>query len=143
MERNYKRALIGLLITAFFIFTILVDTVGTSADKGASLVNPSAQSGKLLYQQFNCTSCQQLYGLGGYMGPDLTNEMSAAGKGETYARALLSKGTAKMPDFKLSPGQIDDLIAYLNYVDKTGISPLKNFKLNADGTFSILETETK
>ena len=70
------------------------------------------------------------------MGPDLTNVMSAKGKGELLARAFLKTGTQKMPNFNLSDAEINALVAYLNYVDKTGISPVRDFSINADGTIA-------
>lgn len=95
-----------------------------------------AQIGKLLFQKYNCTACHQLYGLGGYMGPDLTNMISSPGKGEIYARTLLQTGTQRMPNFHLTEEEINSMVAYLKYVDKTGISPVKKFKINFDGTIS-------
>ena len=95
-----------------------------------------AQKGKLLFQKYNCTACHQLYGLGGYMGPDLTNAMSRSGIGEMYVRALLQNGTERMPNFHLSEEEIKSLVAYLKYVDKTGISPVKKFEINYDGTIT-------
>jgi nitric oxide reductase subunit C len=95
-----------------------------------------AQAGKLLYQKYNCTACHQLYGLGGYMGPDLTNMVSSPGKGEMYARAFLQAGTQRMPNFNLLEDEIKSLVAYLKYVDKTGTSPVKKFEINFDGTIT-------
>ncbi|MBK8357424.1 MAG: hypothetical protein IPL13_19205 [Saprospiraceae bacterium] len=40
---------------------------------------PSKQqedAGKLIWQDYNCNACHQIYGLGGYLGPDLTNVYS-------------------------------------------------------------------
>lgn len=95
-----------------------------------------AQKGKLLFQKYNCTACHQLYGLGGYMGPDLTNVMSKEGIGEMYVRAFLQNGTQRMPNFNFSEDEIKSLVGYLKYVDKTGISPVKNFEINYDGTIT-------
>lgn len=96
----------------------------------------SAQEGKLLFQEYNCTACHQLYGLGGYMGPDLTNIISAEGKGELYAKAFLMNGTQRMPNFQLTENEITALVSYLKYIDKTGISPVKFFEINLDGTIT-------
>ena len=70
------------------------------------------------------------------MGLDLTNMMSAKGKGELIAHAFLQTGTQRMPNFHLTDGEIKCLVAYLKYVDKTGTSPVKKFKINFDGTIS-------
>lgn len=85
-------------------------------------MNEDAIKGKLLYQQYNCTSCHQLFGLGGYLGPELTTVISQPGKGPQYAKAFFKSGINRMPDFHLNNQQIDELIAYLTYVDETATS---------------------
>jgi nitric oxide reductase subunit C len=136
MSKTVKWIIFISLFALFILFTILVDTIGTATDKGALYLTASAKSGKLLFQKYNCGACHQIYGLGGYMGPDLTNIMSSP-PGEIYARAMLSGGTNKMPNFKLTAEEMDDLVAYLAYIDKTGISPVKKFEAHNDGTVSI------
>lgn len=96
--------------------------------------NEMAQKGKLLWQQKNCTACHQLYGLGGHLGPDLTNVYSK--RNEAYIRAFLKVGSPVMPDFKLSNSEMDALVEFLKYTDQTGISDPKSFKKNIDGTIS-------
>lgn len=134
MSTSTKRIIFWALIALFIFHSFLVFTVGTSEDKGESLMTDNARSGKIIYQKYNCTACHQLYGLGGYMGPDLTNVMSSNGMGELYVRAFLQNGTQRMPNFHLSEQETADLVAYLRYVDKTGTSPVKKFKINLDGT---------
>ena len=75
-----------------------------------------AIKGKTLYQQYNCQSCHQIYGLGGYLGPDLTHAWSDTGRGEPVIRAMLSSGGARMPDFQFNQQQIESLTAYMNYL---------------------------
>lgn len=117
----------------------MVDTIGTDDDKGKAFLTEEAKEGKLLFQEYNCGACHQFYGLGGYMGPDLTNVISEKGKGELYAKAFLQGGTQKMPNFHLTEKEIAALIAYLKYVDKTGLSPVKEFRPNWDGTVETLK----
>ena len=81
--------------------------------------------GAEVYQQYNCVACHQFYGLGGYMGPDLTNVMS--NRGEPYTRAFISAGTATMPNLGLASEEIDAVVAYLAFVDKTGTYPVQDF----------------
>lgn len=88
----------------------------------------------MLFQRKNCIACHQIYGLGGYMGPDLTNVISAPGKGPMYIKAFLTVGTERMPNFHLTEAEKDDLVAFLTYSDKTGVSPVKRFTINYDGT---------
>lgn len=94
--------------------------------------NQEADSGKLAWQKYNCNACHQLYGLGGYLGPDITNVYSA--KGPVHIQSLLQNGTNVMPDFHLTKKEISDLIAFLEAVDATGKSDPKTFIIHRDGT---------
>lgn len=143
MNSNSKRLIFGTLIFSFFIYTFVIYTSGTSEDKGYRYINEQSKKGKILYQKYNCVACHQLYGLGGYMGPDLTNVISETNKGPMYARAFIQNGTQRMPNFNLKENEIDELISYLTYVDKTGISPVKKFVINYDGTIEQGERNEK
>jgi nitric oxide reductase subunit C len=92
----------------------------------------AADSGKIIWQKYNCNACHQVYGLGGYLGPDITNVYAI--KGTAYIRAFLKNGTTIMPDFKLTEREITDLIAFLKNIDATGKSDPKSFSLTYDGT---------
>jgi nitric oxide reductase subunit C len=106
-----------ILFVIYIIYSALVYTAGTEG--GALMAGTKATEGKLLFQKYNCSACHQLYGLGGYLGPELTTCMSQAGKGELYARAFLKTGTRRMPDFKLNDDKIDAIIEFLKNVDAT------------------------
>ena len=131
-----KRILFWSLILLFIADTFVVYTSGTENDPGKLFLTEEAKQGKLLFQEYNCISCHQLYGLGGYMGPDLTNVISTSGKGELYSKSFIQNGTQRMPNFHLQEKEISDLVAYLKYVDKTGISPVRHFEIRYDGTIS-------
>lgn len=75
--------------------------------------------GKIIFQNKNCIACHQLYGLGGFMGPDLTYICFEPGKGKEYARAFIVNGTARMPDFNLTDKEASYLIAFLEYAGST------------------------
>ena len=85
-------------------------------------MNKEAITGKVLYQKYNCTACHQIYGLGGFLGPDLTTVFSQQGKGEAYIKAFLQSGTQRMPDFHLSKYDINSLSEYLKYIDSTAVT---------------------
>ncbi len=100
------------------------------------LKNPEAETvaaGRLVWQKYNCQSCHQLYGLGGYLGPDLTNVYSAKGKGELFIKAFLHTGTKQMPSFALSKEEEKDLIAFLKSTDHSGIADPRNFVIKSTG----------
>ncbi len=90
-----------------------------------------ARIGQQIYQEKNCTACHQFYGLGGYMGPDLTNVIST--KGEAYSRAFIMAGTLRMPKFGFGEDEISALLAYLAFVDQTGTYPPQDFDVHWTG----------
>lgn len=136
MKSSSKRLIMGILLSCFFIYTIIVYTVGTQEDKGIRYITSSAIAGKYLFQKYNCSSCHQIYGLGGYMGPDLTNVISRYEQNKEFVNAMLQNGSQRMPNFHLKEDEINSIVSYLKYIDKTGISPVIKFKLNYDGTIT-------
>ena len=92
-----------------------------------------ALNGHTLWQQNNCTACHQFYGLGGYLGPDLTNIISTKNKGPSYVKAFLNSGIKIMPKFDFSESEKDEIVAFLTYVDGTGYFPNKQAKLKNTG----------
>jgi nitric oxide reductase subunit C len=114
----------GFLYYSFYIYTSLpVKTYTTTEESG---------TGKIIWQQYNCSSCHQVYGLGGYLGPDLTNTFSL--RGTDYIKAFLMSGTTSMPNFHLTAKEINALLAYLACIDATGKSDPKTFTINKNGT---------
>ncbi len=134
MSTISKRLIFWSLVVLFVVDTVVIYSSGTEEDLGKSFLTSEAKEGKLLFQKYNCISCHQIYGLGGYMGPDLTNTYSTVGKGELYIKAFIQNGTQRMPNFKMNDDEINSLTAYLKYIDKTGVSPVKDFRINANGT---------
>jgi len=94
-------------------------------------------SGWNIWQQKNCNSFHQLYGLGGYMGPDLTNTASI--KGKEYMKVFIRYGSGKMPNFHLNKKEVNDLISFLEWVDKTGLSKVPDSAVHWTGTYSNLK----
>jgi len=107
-----------------FTYSVYADGAG----RHTAVADARALAGQRVWQQNNCQACHQIYGLGGYMGPDLTNILSDPARGEDLARAIIRGGTRRMPDFRLPAEDIDALIAYLKSVDRSGRSriPLEN-----------------
>jgi nitric oxide reductase subunit C len=130
---NPKLTAVVLLIVTFIIYSGIVYTIGTAKNNSVPLMEEVRQ-GKSLWQKKNCTACHQLYGLGGYMGPDLTNVISKQGKGEFYTEAFLRSGSTIMPNFHFSNSEVKSLIAFLKYVDGSGKFPLKDFGVTYYGT---------
>ncbi|MBC5774729.1 cytochrome c [Pontibacter sp. KCTC 32443] len=120
------KCIYGCLFICFLFFTAFVYTAEVP-DTAPLPQQELALQGKHIWQKHNCSACHQFYGLGGYIGPDVTNVMSAKGKGESYVRAVLQNGTATMPDFNLSVKDVDALVAFLIEADKTGKSGREHF----------------
>ena len=100
-------------------------------------MDSQALRGQTLWQKNNCAACHQFYGLGGYLGPDLTNVASAPGKGPKYIKAMLSAGVGAMPVFNFSPDEQASIIAFLSHVDKTGYFPNYEAPIRPDGWVQI------
>ena len=135
--RNFNsrnRLVYTVLGIAFVLFTGLVYT--QAVPDQAEIANPMAVHGKMLWQQKNCSSCHQLYGLGGFLGPDLTNVISAKGKGKIYAAAIMKSGTQVMPDFHLNDMEIEALLAFLEQADKSGNNRVHSYEIGLDGTIT-------
>ncbi|MCB0803914.1 MAG: cytochrome c [Bacteroidetes bacterium] len=138
-----KQLIFFFLFVLFIIYSFSVYFSGTTYDKGISHFTTEAKLGKKLFQEKNCISCHQIYGLGGYMGPELTNIISYRDNDESIARAFLKGGTAKMPNFQLNDEEIDALISYLKYIDKAGNYPPKAYEITPYGTVNEIVTDEK
>ena len=121
------------LCIAFVVYSATVYTTGTAATS-ANPMSAEAGHGQDLYQDYNCAACHQFYGLGGYMGPDLTNVISE--RGEAYSGAFIAAGTVSMPNFNLDTDEVAALVAYLAFVDQTGTYPLQDYKIEWNGNVS-------
>lgn len=130
MKLNEKNKLLtaGLLLLTFTVYSIYLYLSLPLQNQAKA----DDSNGKLVWQQKNCISCHQIYGLGGYLGPDLTNVYST--KGPEYIKVFLRKGTIVMPDFKLSEKEIQELLNYLKNIDQTGKSDPRTFTISSNGT---------
>lgn len=98
-------------------------------------LSANALKGQKIWQENNCFSCHQLYGLGGYLGPDLTNIHSI--KGKEYVKAMLNSGIGAMPKFNFSEQEKEWIAAYLEAVDRTGFYPNKDAVFSPEGWVEI------
>lgn len=118
-----------LLLVVFIIYNVSIYTVNHY--KQSVKLSETALQGQLLWQENNCWSCHQVYGLGGYLGPDLTNIFSATNKGSNYIKAFLNSGVKSMPKFNFSEDEKEAIVSYLKYIDSTGYYP------NYDADFKV------
>ena len=75
------------LFGLYLLYSVIVYTKGTDCIVSIPVEEQSKTNrGKALFQQNNCIACHQLYGLGGYLGPELTNAYSDNNRGELENR---------------------------------------------------------
>ncbi|MFQ5678027.1 MAG: c-type cytochrome [Gemmatimonadota bacterium] len=74
-----------------------------------------------VWRSHDCQACHQLYGFGGFLGPDLTNRVTD-GTPDAELRSILEEGARAMPAFHLSPAERRAVLAFLRAVDRTGQS---------------------
>lgn len=131
--KNFKVKIITFiaLTVAFLFYTAFLYLSDFQQSEPA---NKMAQNGKLIWQQKNCVSCHQIYGLGGHLGPDLTNVYND--KPEAYITAFLQSGNRVMPNFNLTKDEINDLIEFFKYINTTGTANPNSFIKNIDGTIT-------
>jgi len=86
-------------------------------------ITPEVLAGKHVWHRKNCINCHTLLGEGAYYAPDLTK--IAEQRGAPYLRAFLAdpakfyseeRDRRLMPNLKLSPQEIDQLVAFLTWV---------------------------
>ena len=107
----------GSLLAAFAVQTALVYTDDT-ADRYKPL-GAEALRGRRIWHEYNCQTCHQIHGFGGFLGPDLTN----ASKRLTpeRLREVLTVGSAQMPAFHLDEEQIGAVSTFLAELSEMGV----------------------
>ncbi len=110
-----KRPLLGVLVACFLAQTYLV--YSDPPPEGQPISN-EALAGKRLWQEHGCNFCHQLYGFGGFLGPDLTNAASRVTP--SRLKELLRDGLGAMPAFRFSEEQTSALISFLRAMDASG-----------------------
>lgn len=128
-KRNF--IVITVLILIFSVYNFFIYT--SKGEKNTIILSANAIKGQALWQENNCWSCHQLYGLGGYLGPDLTNTYSNKNKGKEYIKAFLNSGIKSMPKFNFSEKEKEAIVTFLAEVDKTGYYPNKKASFKYDG----------
>lgn len=129
LAEKKKTIAIVLLCVTFFSYSLYLYLLPPVEVKN---VSDETGYGKLLWQQYNCNACHQVYGLGGFLGPDLTNTYST--RGPVYIKAFLQNGTPTMPDFHFNDRELKGLLAYLQDIDASGKADPRTFRINTNGT---------
>ena len=132
---------IAILLATFGLYNYVV--YNTESYIATEKLSSEAVRGQQLFQSNRCWSCHQLYGLGGYLGPDLTNVYSDEKKGPLYIKAFLNSGVMSMPQFNFDEAEKDAIVEYLKMVDQTGIYPNYDAEIEATGWVKIIYRNEK
>ena len=131
MKPKKNLLILLLLTTLFFVYNFFIYTDNSSY--GNIQLSEKAIRGENLWLKNNCNSCHQIYGLGGYLGPDITNVYSKDGKGAKYIKTILNSGIQTMPKFNFSEVEKDQLVQFFKEVDETGFYPSTDLEIRKDG----------
>ena len=112
-------AIFLLLVACFFVQTgfTYFDYPRTASERRLS---GPAKEGLALWRKNNCQSCHQIYGFGGFVGPDLTN-IVARRPHEDWSD-VLTMGRKQMPAFEFEEEQRIAIVAFLTEINETGNS---------------------
>lgn len=128
MDRSlYRKASFGTLF-----FCLLVQAALTYFDPVAAKhprLSPDAKEGKKIYQKHNCQACHQIFGFGGFLGPDLTNRVNRIPP--EALQKILHAGNGAMPVFLLNEIETKNLHTYFEEINALGgsIAKTKSQKL--------------
>jgi len=108
-------------ILCFVVLVILtIDTMG-KLDKRAPEITEQVNAGKKVWHKYDCIGCHTILGNGSYFAPDLTKAVERKPKG--YLKKFIMdprtiKPTSAMPKLGLNEQEADDLVAFLDWMDK-------------------------
>lgn len=141
MKAKKNIGVIALLLTVFSVYNFFIYT---SDDYTIPIkLSSKAVKGQQLWQKNNCWSCHQIYGLGGYLGPDLTNIYSDSLKGPNYIKAFLNSGIKSMPKFNFTDDESEAIVAYLKTIDSTGYYPNYDAEIQTNGWVKLKYKDEK
>lgn len=127
--------ILSVLICLFSLYNFVIYT--SQSEYKAVHLSKKAINGENIWLQNNCNSCHQIYGLGGYLGPDITNVYSREGKGAKYIKTIVNSGIQSMPKFNFSEEEKEQLVQFFKEIDQTGYYPDTNVTINSGGWVSI------
>jgi nitric oxide reductase subunit C len=133
LSKSQARAffLVGTALTTAVFLGLTVDTFRRiPAQTNAAGITEQVVRGKQLWEANNCMGCHTILGEGAYYAPELTKVY--ARRGPVFIRAILRDpeamypGQRRMVQYHFTPEQIDDLVAFLQWVgtmDLNGFPP--------------------
>ncbi len=106
-------------VACFFLFGLVVYRDDPAGNTGGFVrLSEQGQRGLGLWRDRNCHVCHQLFGMGGYLGPDLTHVSQRVD--EDAFRQILRVGTGPMPPAALDAEGQSDIYAFLSEMGGAG-----------------------
>ncbi len=140
VQVGLRKILLVSLLASYVGQTALVYLDDTATPEMA--LSEEGVTGRRLWHELNCQVCHQLYGFGGFLGPDLTN----AAPRLTRARLdeVLTIGNAQMPAYHLDGDQITALETFLHEMNATGVGVARaNVPLPPDAVWAALDAHAQ
>ena len=116
MKLAQRKLLMGALVASFAIQTAMVyadDTASTF-----EVLSEDALEGRRIWHEYNCQTCHQIHGFGGFLGPDLTNY--GLRMTDERLNQILTEGSAQMPAFHFDEDQIYYMGSFLDELSDMG-----------------------
>ena len=108
---SHRKILIAVLTLSFIVQSVLV-----YSDDRQEPLSEDALAGRLLWHRNGCQVCHQIYGQGGFLGPDLTNVASNIDR--PRLESLLTMGSGQMPPYGFSSQEVSQMASYLEALDR-------------------------
>lgn len=132
MPRSHPALLRALALAtgALIVGALILAQAGGRSGQAISAADPAAR-GLEQWRRHRCGTCHAIYGLGGHLGPDLTN--AARRRDAAYLRYVLRFGVGNMPGLGLNEAEAGEVLAYLRHLDGLGTYPLPSPRAPAFG----------
>ncbi len=119
--------LIGTVGFSLLFLFLTVDTMRqVPKQTNQDQITEAVKRGKRIWEHNYCMGCHTIFGEGAYYAPELTKVIDR--RGEAWIRVFLKDpqamypGQRKMTNYDFSEGQIDDLIAYFDWIGKVDLN---------------------
>ena len=106
-----------ILASGFFFQTVFVYS-DWPRDEAHAELTPFAKNGLAIWRENNCQACHQIYGYGGFLGPDLTNLIGR--RPDEDWTDILTRGRKQMPAFDFDEEERAAVVAFLREINETG-----------------------
>lgn len=115
------------LTVCYLVYSFFLYRPSFSSKKVKEYKNELAINGRLIFQKYNCQDCHQLYGLGGYLGPDLTNVYDKYNGNNEALKAFFKGGMKQMPEFNLRSYEEKELIEFFKMTNASGSADPRDY----------------